>query len=210
MRVKPIGKPAYLLTAALGALLFGCPTSASADPIVAAAIPIVSSGGSAGIWNSVYFTLDMSPTATVRIFDSVALTPADAGTTITATANNEDDFAEVALQMTNGRGNWTEYMFGPLPGSGGGAGAKSEGVIFNLATPDFKGWTISAISLRIDQLMISHPADMPNWTNMSLRGTLSVLGTGSFDPAPVPEPGTMLLLATGALGLVRARRRVRL
>src|SRR5262245_11885791 len=207
MRAKSPFRSSYVLTVALGALLCSCPTSASADPIVAASIPIVSNGGTAGIWNAAFFTLDMSPTTRVQLFDTFALTPASSGSTFTVTSANDDDFAEVVRQMTNGRGNWIESMFGATPGTGGGSGFIGEWAMFNLATPDFKGWTISAITLHVDQLGISHPATMPNWTDMSLRGTLSVLGTGSFDAATVPEPGTMLLLATGALGLVRARRR---
>jgi hypothetical protein len=188
------------------------PAAASADPIQIAAVVIQAETSHPEEVASRRGRFTLTLAAQYRLFGD-PFDASDVGRTLIADASNEPAFADFARVATNGAGNFTEWIFGPpfgpAPGGGGGVGAASEGVIFGLSTPDFRGFTITSLGLRIDEFSAGPDLEIPGFERLRFRGELAVFGEGAFDPAPVPEPGTFILLGTGALGLARAARRRR-
>lgn len=195
-------------------LLLATGSTAAADPFVITTLVI---DARVGMPSSVTdgrgrFTLAMDPVARIQLFSDHPITDRDVGQTLVADASSDPHFAHIAREMTNGRGNYIEWMFGPVAGGGGGAGAPSEGALFRLPPGilDFRGFALSAFTLAIDAFSSGPHPDYADFTALALRARLSVVGEGAFDPAPVPEPATLTLLGAGAvLTLARARRRRR-
>ena len=81
-------------------------------------------------------------------------------------------------------------------------GAAGTTALLGTGTVEFRGFVVSGVALRVDEFS-SRPPDLnPAFTRVRLRGSLSVLGTGEFDP--VSEPASLNLSATGAPGIVVA------
>jgi hypothetical protein len=200
--------------AALGTWLTAA-TPVSAEPVVIASIAIDSQGGFPVEFENgnARFTLGMFPVSSVQLFSDRTISAASVGTTLVANGGNDADFPEIARQMTNGRGNYIEWIFGPSAGGGGGVGAASEGALFNLPAgiPDFRGFVLNSLTLRVDAFSSGPDPNEPGFARHSFQGRLAVVGTGAFDPSPVPEPATLTLVTTGVFGLVgawcRGRRR---
>jgi hypothetical protein len=193
---------------ALCAAAWLIPAGAAADPVVLASIPVSSNGITAG-GTTGYVTFAMGWGN--WLFTEHPITSASVGTTFVADRSNDPQFAEIARKMTNGRHSYTEVLFGAAPMSGGGTGWGSEAQMYQLgpAAIDFRGATITALTLRVDAFDVSPSTDWPGMNTFSFAGRLSVLGEGVFDPAPVPEPATLTLLTTGVVGIYAARRRKR-
>jgi hypothetical protein len=72
-------------------------------------------------------------------------------------------------------------------------------------TPDFYDYTIDAIGLKINSLIIDIPGQDPNgdgnWTDFEIDLTLNVYGS------PVPIPPALWLLGSGLVGLVGIRKK---
>ena len=202
--------PAAVRTAGLTAILAISPLTAeraAADSIVLASLPIVSHVGAMTDLTEGRFTFAMTPTSTIRLFTGYPITHEAVGTTLVADASNDPHFAQIARQLTNGVGNYTEWLFGFAPGTGGGVGSLGEGRLFGLPAhiPDFRGASLTALTLRVDAFsLVTREA---GFRELRFKGLLSVVGEGTLEPVPVPEPATLTLLATGALGLAAARRR---
>lgn len=194
-------------------VVLGVTAPASADPIVIASIAIESRNGFPAEFENGAgrFTLAMVPVSRVQLFSDRAITPASVGTTFVANAGNDPHFAVFAREMTNGRGNYIEWLFGPTAGGGGGVGSASEGGLFDLpgGILDFRGFLLDSITLRVDAFSSGLDPIDPGFARLSFQGRLAVLGTGQFDPAPIPEPATLTLLTTGALGMFGVWRRGR-
>lgn len=184
---------------------------AAAEPMVIGSLLIDSSGGSRGGDGIGVFTFAMTPTSTIRLFTEHLITEASVGTTFVADAGNDPEFAEIARQMTNGAGNYVEWLFGEAPGSGGGTGAASEAALFGLGdgVQDFHGFLITSLTLRVDAFSSGADPTDPGFMLMAFTGRLDVLGTADSDTAPVPEPGTLTLITTGVVGAFGAWRRAR-
>lgn len=158
------------------------------------------------------FVLAMSPVSTIRLFSEHVISDAAVGATFVAHAENDPQFAEIARQMTNGVGNYIEWMFGPTVGTGGGSGAPSERNLFGLApgVEDFAGNLIQSIALHVSAFSSRPSTEFPNFTQLAFTGRVDVIGESrGEDVAPVPEPATLLLVGAGLAGAVRARRRLK-
>jgi hypothetical protein len=186
------------------------PLRASADSIVIGSVPVdfqvsvLAGDGGAG-----RFTLFMA--SPIQLFNSHVITTADIGRTIVADASNEARFADFAARATNGRPNFVELTFGPTSGGGAGVGTPSEGQMFNLGpgVADFRGFTLTSVNLLVNDFSTGPSSQFPGFLELGFHGSLEVLGMGAFSPAPVPEPASMALFATGAIGAAWLRRRRR-
>ena len=194
---------------AAAALVALTPLKASADSIVISSIPVdFQVGILPGDVGGGRFTLFMA--SPIQLFSGHVITTADIGQTIVANASTEARFADFAARATNGRPNFVELTFGPASGGITGIGAPSEGQMFNLGpgVADFRGFTLTSVNLLVNDFSTG-PSSHPGFLELGFHGTLEVLGMGGFDPAPVPEPASMALFATGAIGAAWLRRRRR-
>ena len=184
-------------------VLVGIPARAAADPVTLASAAI--EHGSFDLTGG-RFIFAVSPVIHRQLFNEFFLTPADIGRTLIGDATTDADFPYFAQLLTNGVGNYNETQFATARGIGA-IGRSSEGPLFGLTTPDFRGFRIDAITFTINQFQVEpYFGSEVLW----LRGTLSVLGdtVDASVPAPTPEPGSLLLVVSGIAAVsARIRRR---
>lgn len=180
------------------------------------------------------FSLEIEPSNAVGVGNWIVgpLTEGDIGTTFVASAATVSDyflleFDVIADLLTNGdpgdigTGDLMLFGLGAFPTGGGGFGLEEHFVFFDnsvFGVPpgnptvetevfvvtnndiDLEGYTIESISMQIDDLAILH---VDGRTFYRGAYTLDIFGTGT----PIPEPSTLLLLASGLAGLGLFRRR---
>lgn len=202
------GKSPHLAAMLVAAVvLAGSASRASADPVVVATAPIDFAMGFDPALQSPTgrFIFAVTPISVVQLFSEFWLTSADVGRTLVADATNDPDFAEVVRQLTNGVGNYNEVQFATERGIGA-SGRASEGPLFNLTTPDLRGLSIQAFTFTVLALNVE-PSARPGDLSLRLRGTLSAVGEGGLNPAPTPEPASLVLLGSGLVAVLVRRRR---
>jgi PEP-CTERM motif-containing protein len=198
MRNKAIG---LIIVGALGLTA----TDARAEPVMIGSATVNFGAGGGMTLTHGRFIFAVTPISSVQLFSEHLLSAADIGRTFVATGANDDDFPEVARQLTNGVGNYVETQFATRGGTAAN-GYVAEGDLFHLSTPDFRGSTISSFAFRLDEFgPRPYPPGSPT-LYLFMGGELMVFGSGGSDPLPTPEPATMVLLAAGLAGLVVRHR----
>ncbi len=110
------------------------------------------------------------PTLSPGIFDHIAINVDDIGTTLSSTATTDSDFPYIVGRLTNAV---SEYLFigaYTLGGSGYFLG-HLEGEWFPTAQPDFTEYTISEVTLHVDDLVF-----LPTGQFVDFTFTISVYG----------------------------------
>jgi hypothetical protein len=201
----------YRITLAILVLSCVLPASTNADPVTL---------GMAGIGGSVSTVQpSVQPGLQGRFFwgyepfgpglFGVILTADDIGRTFRATAETDPEFASVAARLTNGVDEDTHNSLRFADGQWGAYNDIESYLFGTSSAPDFPGATITAITFRLERF---HLIDGPSLRDYHASGILTVEGIPAEGPpngpAPVPEPATLGLFATGAAAMF-ARSRVR-
>lgn len=155
-----------------------------------------------------------------RLFGDVFLNNSDSGQTYTLTQGDPgfDAFAAGITDGVNGtinsrRGPYTtNYPYNLFDGIYGGVYQASDygrdiseqTLIGSPQAPDLKGATIESISMYAQDIVMTNVGS-GNSTASYLAGDLTFTITGT--PAPIPEPGSISILAIGALLFMRRRRK---
>lgn len=138
---------------------------------------------------------------TNNVFDSIWVSKADAGKTLSVTATSDPGFRDVVALLTNGTDEDFWFCWGTETGSAGIGMKESRFFTFTQGgAPDLAGYTIDSIELHLDTFTVG-PAY--GGTGYSTSGTISILG----QPVPDTSVGT-LCLASVFIGFAAVRRRL--
>lgn len=179
--------------------------------------PISGATSSGGDGLTVYLALsddlhspDSNPNA--ELFESLFLTPADAGRTFIANASNESDFADAVAVLVNGSNDFirvaVEVTDSQDPGSRLGGNDRTYDESFWFPTtpcgggPDFAGCVVDGVELLIDSIALQNFDPPVGGIQTQYTARIRVRVNGQV----IPEPTTALLLALGLGGLVARRR----
>ncbi len=145
-----------------------------------------------------------APTNAVKLFDNLAITPANVGDVYTSTLASDPAFQSVADRLTDGRDDFIRLI---LEESASGRkeqrGWRESGFFLghgSTLAPDLAGAIVEGVQLRVDGFNLSSngaAALVSAGPPVQVSLTFTVLGTA------VPEPST---LALGALGLALLAR----
>jgi hypothetical protein len=133
---------------------------------------------------------------------NVTVTPADVGRTFRATPATDPRFNEAAQALTNGADDFFDHGL-KFDDGFWGLQSELESEVFHRqadARPDLIGFSLTALAFRFDRLsVIVEPGNTGRLVDYA--GLLTFEGTANN--APVPEPGTLLLFASGAAAISR-------
>lgn len=171
-----------------------------------------SSMGCAVITSEMNFSVVFDLNETSRIFDSLLVDTSHVGVEYFATSSSgfspDNGFDKFTEYLTDGSDEALLFWSESGLSSGYGSGMGTWESLWFGTFPDFKGYTVEALGLRINSLTIESPGADPNgdgvWTDSTWNVTLNVYGQ-----QPVPEPTTMLLVGSGLLGMAAFRRKLK-
>lgn len=145
-----------------------------------------------------------------RLFDDIALSPANTGATFARAAGDDPDFGTIAANLTDGVDEPLAIGFRIGQDSGFNFPAESDPSTFGLdagpGSVDFLGFTVDRIDLVIDELSVTSDATTGTF-DTALRIHFEIFGERNI---PVTEPSSVVLLVLGAgaaaLNALRPRR----
>lgn len=142
-----------------------------------------------------------------ELFDDTPLI-ANIGKTLWISSDQQDrDFSKAVAYLTNGANDSFEMMVGTRYASWGIPIDERKAFFSGTGGPDFAGQNVGAIGVMINGATATSPGENPNhdgiWTDYTYDLTLLV-ATG----VPVPEPASMLVLASLITGFCIRRHRI--
>jgi len=191
------------LKAALVLIFFATPIVA--DPIGTAHLAF--GAGMASLFSQVRLRVDLAspfgaPIAT--LVPEFTVHTGDVGRTFSLSSGPQ--FEAASSSLTDGSPESIVVWHGPQGGGLAGFPFPVQQLFFgNSGRVDFAGFHITSLDFRLDEFNLTSPGENPNgdglWTEYTVRGTLTVNG------APVPEPTTIVLLATSLTAIILKTRR---
>lgn len=167
-------------------------------------------------YNKTSGAMGVSDTLKIQFYHKQGATPdynplewyiqiSDIGSTFHITSADSASFDDCVTMLTNGIDEEV-YMSSTIVVGGGSFthGAESEKFIkIGFDAPDFAGYEIQSIALKLNAMTIVSPGSNPNgdgnWTDFTIDADLEIYG--------VPEPATLVMLGMGSLALFRKRKR---
>jgi hypothetical protein len=133
-----------------------------------------------GVEINVLFGSDDTGVGGTRLFDDFFFTPSDVGTSVTVTDADNPEFDEVVEILTNGVNDRLHfethgYPHGCIHGGGGNEAYSFFGDSSGANGIDFKNYTITGITLRLEALTLDIGPD-GSWTYFSVTYTIIIEG----------------------------------
>jgi len=184
------------------------PATAAAEPVIIASafIEAGGEGGGAGFLPDLVgrFTFEASAPESrpQNTLFNAPVTSADVGRTFRASAATDPAFAVAAEILANGRDSFVTHAVAFDDGFGSAVSLLESQLFRGRPTeaPDLVGFSLTAMIFRLDRLSVVEVQNQGR--SVEYAGLLTFEGTAE-NGAPVPEPATVLLFATGAAAIGR-------
>ena len=191
-----------IIIASAFALIFGLEVEGVAGPVLLGSFTQNSSFGASVVSSqanfSMYYGDETTEDEDSHIFSDLFVSSSDVGEEFFATAGF-DKFVEY---LTNGSNDSLMFWVKFPPGGGAGMGLWESA--FG-ASPDFQGYTVTAIGLTINSLTFESPGRNPsgdgNWTDCSYNVTFKIYGPSpvAIDIKPGSDPNAINLTSKGSV-----------